>query len=262
MPRPRPSCICALVLAGCTPGVFGWQDERLATLHQYRQAFAAAAGERLVERIDRERLHRILSQTDTLWLGDHHRHAALHGLHLELLRELHAAGRPLAFGLEAIGVRDQPHVDDYLRAAIDMPTLRRRMRARWSGSWLDDRDLDPWYFRALLAFAREIGAPVFALEPTPRLPLPQRDTFMAQAIARAGDRWPGRLLVVVVGQTHLLGDGDLVRRSGRGGVPIGGLPTDRLRAAAPARRRPGALWRSDAGVWWFDELFARGTVSR
>ena len=129
------------------------------------------------------------------------------------------------------------------------------MKRRWPGSWLDDPELDPWFFRSLLAFAKEHEVPVFALEPTPRLRLAARDACIAQSVREARARHPRRVVVVVVGQTHLLGLGDVVRRSQVGGLVIGGLPTEPLLDPGPPARSRGAAWRSDQDVYWFDEMF-------
>lgn len=259
MPRPcRSATLTSLLLAACAPVRFGADAEHRVRVRAYRESFAAAAGSELVAGWPRQRFCELVASAPALWLGDHHRHSRLHGLQNELLDDLQRCGVHMALGLEAIGTADQPDVDAFLAGEITMSALRERMRDRWAGSWLDDRELDPWHYRALLTFAQKHRLPVFALEPTPRLPLAERDDRMARAVAAAAGRFPGRLLVIVVGQSHLLGDGDLIARAGLGGVALGGRPTAMLLAAAPDRIRRGELWRSDAGLWWFAEMLAEG----
>ena len=260
MPRlPSPVIQAALCASACSPTSFAWQDPP-PHIEAYRQSFADAAGQRLDGIVPRDELLREIASSRVLWIGDHHRHSRLHGLHLELLGQLanrqQTLGRPIALGLEAIGTDDQAAVDEFLAGGTTLQQLRRAAKRRWAGSWLDDRELDPFYFRSLLGFAQRRSMPVFALEPTPRLPLAARDDYMARSITAAAERWPDRLLVVIVGQSHLLGDGDLVARCGLGGVVIGANPSAMLRAsrAEPADR--GDCWRSDTGVLWFDEMFA------
>lgn len=255
MPKQLLPVILTFAFATSCTQEFLWQDTPTETFAAYRSSFEAAAGQELVDRVSRPELLETLAQSRLLWLGDHHRHSRLHGLQTELLHELQERDVKMAFGLEAIGTRDQRHVDDYLAGKIDMAQLRERMRQRWSGSWLDDRQLDPWFFRSLLEFAKLYEIPVFALEPTPRLPLALRDPYIARSVQAAGERFPSHLRVIVVGQTHLLGDGDVVGRTGERSIIIGGRPTPRL-AVEPTRLTDrGDLWRADSGVLWFAEMF-------
>src|SRR5262245_22024299 len=106
MPLPSRAVILTL-LAGCTPGKFVWTDDSAPELAAYRQAFATAAGDRFDAAWPRERLLQELAGVRVLWLGDHHRSPRLHALHLQLLDQLLAAGRPLALALEAVGTQDE-----------------------------------------------------------------------------------------------------------------------------------------------------------
>ena len=159
----------------------------------------------------------------------------------------------MVLALEAIGLQDEPHVKMYLAGELSMELLRQQLRTRWNGSWLDDRELDPWFYRSLLAFARKHQLPVSALEPTPRLPLAQRDEVLAASIRRTLDANPDRLVVVVVGQAHLVGQGHLIERIGDRSLAIGGEPPPSLRDASAGER--GSVQQSRAGLWWFAELF-------
>ncbi|MCB9876372.1 MAG: ChaN family lipoprotein [Planctomycetes bacterium] len=253
MPR-RFAIVTTTVLAACATRT----DERLPPqLAAYRAAFEAAAGERVVAAIDDDELRRRIAAGRVLWLGDHHRHQHLHQLQRRLLERLQQDGVPMALGLEAIGAQDQPLVDAYLAGEIELSDLRHGMRARWSASWLDDDALDPFHFRTLLQFAHRHRLPVFAIEPTPRLPLAERDATMAAAVQAAARRWPDRLLVVHVGQAHLLGEGHLVQRCPLPGVALAAVPTAALAATAPvATQRAGTCFLTDRDVCWFAEVFA------
>lgn len=263
MPRQLLPVILAFVFSSCAPNAFGWQDEIPKELVAYRQGFAEAAGSDLVASLPRAELLSRIEASKVLWLGDHHRHSRLHALQTELLEQLQQRGIQMAFGLEAVGVQDEPLIDDYLSNRCDLSTLSDRMRTRWSGSWLDDRDLDPWFYRSLLEFAKRHRIPVFALEPTPRLPLADRDPFIAQTVQQARERYRNKLVVVLIGQSHLLGIGDVVHRSTRVGTQfgmqlgtiIGGAPTERLQGASSDTLPRGACWRSDTDVLWFGEMF-------
>mgnify|MGYP003624936387 FL=1 len=258
MPRQLLPVILAFVFAtACSPTAFAWQDEVAPKLSAYRQSFVDAAGQELVERVSREDLLTRIEAGRMLWLGDHHRHSRLHALQTELLAQLQHRGVRMAFGLEAVGVRDERMIRDFLANRIDLSALRDGMRVRWDGSWLDDRNLDPWFYRSLLEFAKRNRIPVFALEPTPRLPLTTRDTYMAQTVTQACERYSDRLVVVIVGQTHLLGQGDLVNRVQTKGTVVGGMPTRPLMDLAPETAPRGDCWRADSGLLWFGEMFGR-----
>jgi hypothetical protein len=251
----RIATFLSLALAACTPTDFGW-DAATPPLARYRAAFQAAAGTRFVASLSRDELLRRLHAERVLWLGDHHRSARLHALQNELLAQLQAAGVRLAFALEAIGSQDEPAVARFLRGDDSLVQLGAAMRQRWRGSWLDDPELDPWHYRSLLSFAQKHGIPVRALEPTPRLPLAERDAVIARTVRDLRLLWPDRLLVVHVGQAHLLGEGDLVARAGGAGFVLGGEPPAGLHDARPATAPRGSVWQSDGGAWWFGELLA------
>jgi hypothetical protein len=68
------------------------------------------------------------------------------------------------------------------------------------------------------------------------------------------DAHPDRLVVVVLGQAHLVGQGDLVRRVAGRGIAIGGEPPPSLRHSAAGER--GSVQQCQAGLWWFAELFS------
>jgi len=254
MPKQLLPVILTFAFATSCTQDFLWQEAPSEAFAEYRASFEAAAGSKFVGSIARPQLLARLAKSHLLWLGDHHRHSRLHALQNELLTQLQEAGIPMAFGLEAIGVRDQHFVNDYLAGTMDMATLRSQMRRRWSGSWLDDRDLDPWFFRTLLEFAKQHRIPVFALEPTPRLPLALRDPYISQSVLDACRRYPTRLIVTVVGQTHLVGNGNVVGRTGVRATVIGGQPTTQLRTQSIDQAARGTLWRADSGVLWFQEM--------
>jgi len=254
MPRERLAVTLVSWLAACSPSQFVWQEAD-SELQDYSASFHAAAGSQFVASMDRVALLGTLAAERVLWLGDHHRSSRLHALQARLLDELQHGGVRLALALEAVGEQDGPALQRYLRGESTLDELRAQMRSRWSGSWLDDGDLHPAHYQGLLTFARQNGLPVVPLEPTPRLPIAERDAVIAAAVRAAAALHPDRLLVVHVGQAHLLGLGDLVARTGLGGFVLGGEPAASLLAAAPTSPARGSVWRSDGGVWWFTEVF-------
>src|SRR5690606_29507413 len=127
-----------------------------------------------------------LRRAGLLFLGDHHRDGDLHDHLRGLLEWICTSGLRPVLGLEAIGLEDNPDLQEYLAGGIPLDTLRRRMRYRWADSWLDNPDVDHEFFREVLRLARRFGLPVFPLESTPRsTSLSQRDAAMARSIVRA-----------------------------------------------------------------------------
>lgn len=220
----------------------------------YRASFAESVGTEFTATLPRSQLQQRLRSCRVLWLGDHHRSSRLHALQQELLRELADQHVPVVLALEAIGQQDEAVTTAFLRGDIEMPMLRERMRRRWPGSWLDDRELDPWHYQSLLTFAKRTGTPVLALEPTPRLPIERRDAHIASAVQAAVSGFPDRLVVVIVGQAHLIGEGDLIARTGLPNFAIGGEVPPTLAADAPTPRTRGDLLASNGGLWWFSDL--------
>ncbi len=246
-----------VVAAGCATTALSWTTTP-RDVARYRASFAVAAGTRLVDVASTAQLLARAAEVRVLWLGDHHRSTRLHDRQRTLLAALERTGRPLLLALEAIGEQDERYVADHLAGRLDAAELRAAMLRRWPGSWLDDAALDAAHYRALVAFARRHQLPIAGLEPTPRGPLAARDERIAARVAAVAAAHPAHLVVVVVGQTHLLGEGDLVARTGLPALVLGGEPTDALRAGTRAAARPRDFVRSDGGVWWFADLFAAG----
>lgn len=253
MPGHRARILLPLLVTACTPSRFVWDGAPPIDLDAYLESFAAAAGTTLDERMSYETMLDRLRTTPLVWLGDHHRSERLHALHRELLLRLAGAGPPLAIVLEAVATQDEGAVETYLHGGRSMDELRAAILARWPESWLDGRDVDGPFYRDVLALARARGIPVFGLEPAPRAPIDRRDDAIAERVRTLASTLPHHRIVVVVGQAHLKGRGDLISRTGRGGIAFGGEPPAQLRAPASIRTA-GAFWHSDGGLWWFGEL--------
>ncbi len=253
----RPFVTFSLGLLAACAGTTAPDPGPGAAARPYRSSFAEAAGNRFVADLDRDQLASELQGARVLWLGDQHRSSRLHALQSELLTDLLHRGIRFTLALEAIGTQDEPAVQQFLEQKVTLTQLRATMRERWSGSWLDDLDLDVWFYRSLLAFAASNQVPVFALEPTPRGRLADRDAVIASTVQKLAADHPDRLIVAIVGQAHLLGMGDLVARTGLPAVTFGGEPTPALRDASPENADRKLLRRSDAGLLWFSELCRR-----
>ncbi len=252
--RPSPAIAApwtaiALAIAGGCSAPPVWQGQVPLRLQDYHANFARDAGTRYDAAATIDDFVAMAGAGRVLWLGDHHRHAAVHERQLELLHRLQRAGIRLAIGLEAIGTEDEPMVEAYLRGRGDVRELAAAIHRRSPATWLCQTEVDRDHYRAVLAFARASRSPVFGIEPVPRLPLSQRDATIAENVRAAAHRHPDRLVVVVVGQAHLLGDGRLAQRTGLKGLAVGAVPPPTLQHATGPKN--GDLWRSDGGLWFF-----------
>jgi hypothetical protein len=223
------------------------------TLQNYKEEHYRALGKTFSGTMDWQGLLEDVKSSRVLYLGDHHRNRELHASYMELLRGLLDAGIRPILGVEAIATQDDQILQDYLDGRIDMDTLRRRIRRRWSGSWLDDRSLDTDFFRGLLVLAREEKLPVFPIEPAPRGTLAARDVIIAESILAASEANPESLIVVVVGHVHLLGPGHLRERVNLPSTMIG---ADWSVSLEKARKEmgpvPGLFLRSESGVLFYN----------
>lgn len=242
--------LAAALASSCANNAFDWQGRSPSQLEEYRQAFQDRAGTRFIAAASREQFLTLAKTKAALFLGDHHRDADVHAEQRALLRDLVGHGARVQLLLEAIAVEDQIRIDDYLRGEMSMERLVAECRARWPEAWIAGGDVDPEHWRGMLRIAKELRIPVHGLEPAPRLPLTERDARIAaqaRTIALANE---GSLVVVIVGQSHLLGPGRVVERTGLPCTVVGAaLPKPLARIEA---MRPDAdVARTDQGVWFF-----------
>lgn len=244
----------ALLLIACKADL-DWQgspahEGTREYLEAYKESYFRELGDRFVATWSLDTLLSSLGSVRVLYLGDHHENPTLHAYQLRLLDRIARAGVPVALGLEAVGTQDRPAVEEFMRGGTTRQ-LRSRIGLRWPGSWLEQDQIDGGFYLALLEAARQRQWPVFALEPTPRLPLAQRDETIAANIRDASRRHPDRLLVVVVGQAHLLGEGRLIDRVDLPHLAIGAGPSEQLLHSISAPRTADDFLRSSSGVFFF-----------
>ena len=145
-----------------------------------------------------------------LLLGDIHDDKALHTLQAQVLQHWIQSKQKLCLHLEFIGKEDERTLESYLAGRITLDELRLAIQERWPGSWMEFQGFDADYYRRLLVTAKSEGIRVRALEPIPRLALEDRDRHMADGIDEALEAYPDHLHIVLIGHTHLLGQGHLI----------------------------------------------------
>lgn len=243
-----------LCLGGC--GLLGIPIHVVSseTLETYKDAHYRALGTAISTTLEWPQFLSEARQARVLFLGDHHTDKGLHVAYLDLLQRLFDADIEITLGLEAIGRQDEPKLLEYLSGKIPLQSFRRQIRRRWRNSWLDSSSVDAEFFVRLITLARERGLPTYALEPAPRLPLLQRDSIIALRIEEILASEPNRLLVVVIGHAHLLGEDHLANRTQEPHVLLCPRMSDRLKQSLDAQGvMQGTFLRSDAGVLFFNQ---------
>ncbi len=272
-----PLLLWLLSLSCLGPHGLQWRHHRSTQAEQdaladYKQTFRAAQGERIVEPVHEASLVQRMTESSIVFLGDRHDDQGLHAMHRSLLRKL-AARRDLVLLVESVGSQDQSTINALLRGELDIESASRTIRDRWPGSWLSmatetsskartntgtagpsqpmgkDSPIDVHHYRAVLEFARDQRIPVQALEPTPRLDLEHRDAEMARTIAALRNAAPDAVIVVLVGQAHILGPHRLLERcDGPATVLLARLRHDlQTRGKSPAQSRE--FVRTDANIF-------------
>ena len=262
--------LTAIVVGGCKSGYLDWERRKLpgepnrpAYLQAYVNAHYRDLGTHFTTRLSLDRFQDEVSKVRVLFLGDHHRDELLHDKMVVLLHWLMEQGHQPVLGLEAIGFDDNADLQEFLAGGIGITELCSRITKRWPRSWLaDDTDVDSTYFRALLNLAKDRGLPVFPLEPTPRLPLANRDSIIARSTRDAARAYPNRLIVVVVGHAHLLGKGRLVARVGLPSLAIGARMSQPLTRAYLDYPRPEepCFLRTTSGILFFHPMTPKGLM--
>jgi hypothetical protein len=70
-------------------------------------------------------------------------------------------------------------------------------------------------------------------------------------VRAAAERYPDRVLVVIIGQAHLLGMGDLIERVGLPSLALGASPPPSLAPTLAYGPDREVLMRSEGGVWFY-----------
>lgn len=145
-----------------------------------------------------------LQPADLVLIGDYHALPACQRFAGSLLEQRAMIGdRPVVLGVETIFARDQHIVDEWWRREIDEHELHERMRFRldWGYDW------EPFY--ELLVTARDHADAIYGLDCMPREDLRKigaRDRHAAEKLAEVRQRYPGAVILVLFGESHLAPD--------------------------------------------------------
>lgn len=213
-----------------------------AYLAEYKEVHYRALGDHFVAAWSDQQLFDAIGRARVLYLGDHHEDLELHAGFMRLLARL-LGERQLCLAVEFLGREDEDDLHLYLAGHRTLAQLRQRHMLRIGDSWLESEQLDRAFYAELLRFARQHRIAMHALEPVPRLPLERRDRIIADRVRALAERDPDRLVVVVVGHAHLLGEDRVVPLAAMPSVVLGARMSRRLAADLQAR------WADSKGAW-------------
>lgn len=97
-----------------------------------------------------------LRLAQVVFVGEFHDQRDHHLLQLQVIRELHRQGRPLAIGFEMFDLEKQPVLDEWVRGKVSLQDFVERYRKSWSINWSE--------YDAIMLFARNNGIPMVALD--------------------------------------------------------------------------------------------------
>jgi Haem-binding uptake, Tiki superfamily, ChaN len=256
--RTKDTLALILASAGVCGACAGPDTGRPTYIKQYVDAHYSELGDSFLPPLTRTEFLKRLKSTRVLYIGDHHRDQELHHQIVDLVGWICARGLRPVIGMEALGSQDNKSLQEFLSGGIEFEALRRRVARRWPLSWLERDGVDHDFFRRLLQQARRRRLDAFPLEPTPRLPLAQRDALMATTIRRVLRLYPNRLIIVIVGHAHIMGDGHLRGRVGAESLAIGARcsPALMTHLADQLPIEPTSFLRSNRGVLFFPEIVA------
>ncbi len=138
--------------------------------------------------------------SDIVYFGDYHPLRESQDWLLRLMMELTARGRKLVLAVEMLYERQQELLDRWMKGMIQEGEFLESIdyKSEWGFDWDS--------YRRIFELAREPFVPIFGIDSEPRDHLKyirKRDRMMAGRIANIRRFFPGHLILVLVGESHL-----------------------------------------------------------
>ena len=138
--------------------------------------------------------------SDIVYFGDYHPLRVSQDWILRLMMELTGRGRKLVLALEMLYVRQQEQLDRWMKGTITEEEFLETIdyKSEWGFDWES--------YRRIFELARDPFIPIFGIDSEPRDHLKyirKRDRMMARRIANIRRFFPGYLILVMVGESHL-----------------------------------------------------------
>lgn len=140
------------------------------------------------------------ARSDIVYFGDYHPLRESQDWLLRLMMELAARGRKLVLAIEMLYVRQQELLDRWMKGAIPEHEFLESIdyKSEWGFDWES--------YRRIFELARDPFVPIFGIDNEPRDHLRyirKRDRMMAERISNIRRFFPGHLVLVMVGESHL-----------------------------------------------------------
>ncbi len=140
------------------------------------------------------------AKADIVYFGDYHPLDSSQDWALRLMRELTARGRRVVLALEMLYVHQQEHLDRWMQGELGEDAFLEAIdyRSEWGFRWRS--------FRRFFDLAKDPFIPIFGIDSEPRDHLRhirRRDRMAARRIATIRRFFPGHVILVVIGESHL-----------------------------------------------------------
>ena len=140
------------------------------------------------------------AKADIVYFGDYHPLESSQDWALRFMRDLAARGRKVVLALEMLYVHQQEHLDRWMQGSMTEEEFLETIdyRSEWGFSWSS--------FRRLFELAKDPFIPIFGIDSGPREHLRyirRRDRLAARRIATIRRFFPGHVILVVIGESHL-----------------------------------------------------------
>lgn len=137
---------------------------------------------------------------DIVFFGDYHPLDASQRFVLRLMKGLAVGGRKVVLALEMLYIRQQEFLDLWMKGKIDEERFLEAIDydSEWGFKWKS--------YRRIFKRAKDPFIPIFGIDVEPRDNLKyirMRDRMMARRIRNIRKFFPGCLVLVVVGESHL-----------------------------------------------------------
>jgi hypothetical protein len=135
-----------------------------------------------------------------IYFGDYHPLTAGQGWRLQLMRELSARGRKVVLAMEMLYVQQQEQLDRWMKGSISEEEFLASIdyKSEWGFQWES--------YRRIFDLARDPFIPIFGIDAEPRDHLKyirRRDRLIAERIKNIRRFFPGYLVLVMIGESHL-----------------------------------------------------------